>query len=71
MIKSNIRRFLGAVIVFISFLVCLLMTSCSCVQRANYCLLTEPITYSVLEDSHDTIEQVREHNAVWEALCNA
>jgi hypothetical protein len=34
------------------------------------CLAFEPITYSG-KDSKETIEQIRGHNAAWDAICGA
>jgi hypothetical protein len=35
------------------------------------CAAFEPITYSLKDDSPKTRDQVREHNAAWDALCKA
>jgi hypothetical protein len=33
------------------------------------CAAFEPITYSLKDDTPETREQVRAHNAAWDALC--
>lgn len=33
------------------------------------CLAFAPITFSASRDTAETVRQVREHNAAWDALC--
>ena len=33
------------------------------------CSAFQPITYSAIGDTAETVTQVRQHNAAWEALC--
>ncbi len=34
------------------------------------CTAFQPITYSAAADTAETVTQVRQHNAAWQALCN-
>ncbi len=36
---------------------------------SDACLVFEPITYSLANDTEETIQQIREHNAAWDSLC--
>lgn len=33
------------------------------------CIAFSPVTYSAEGDTADTVRQVREHNAAWDAVC--
>ena len=49
------------------------LAACSTIQTTvtrTECVSFAPITFSVSMDTLETIRQVREHNAAWEALCN-
>lgn len=42
----------------------------ACTQTVDtFCLNYIPITYSALNDTRDTVAQVKEANAVWSRLC--
>lgn len=52
----------------IAIVTSLLLTACSkTVDTA--CTAFQPITYSASHDAVATVTQVRQHNAVWLALC--
>ncbi|GAB4225298.1 MAG: hypothetical protein Kow0032_00800 [Methyloligellaceae bacterium] len=34
------------------------------------CLAFSPITYAAANDSPETVKQIRQHNAAWDALCD-
>lgn len=46
----------------------LALAGCQTVHIAG-CEAFRPITFSAAQDSPDTIRQVREHNAAWQAAC--
>jgi len=41
----------------------------STIGTETKCMVFRPITYSAQNDTKKTIEQVRKHNAAYEALC--
>ena len=44
-------------------------TTATTVTTDSQCLIFRPITYSAKADTKETVRQVREHNAVYGALC--
>lgn len=57
-----------------NMLAILLLTGCAASPMADdsgrvACRAFKPITYSMLRDTMDTVQQVREHNAAYQALC--
>jgi len=50
----------------------LLLAACSTTHTIvtdTSCQVLNPITYSGSKDTPETIQQIREHNAVWDSLC--
>lgn len=56
-------------------LLCALMMLIACVPTlttaTTACRAFKPITYSAAQDTPETVQAVREHNAAWDALCKA
>jgi len=52
-----------------TILAMLLLVGCTPTVVSDYCVNARPITYSASQDSQETIRQVRESNAVFQALC--
>lgn len=47
----------------------ILLVSCGTQNIDTACTAFEPIDYSALADSSETVTQVRRHNSAWLALC--
>ena len=56
----------------LAVLLCMTLTACAGTGGTGTdaaCLAFAPITFSASNDTPETIRQVREHNAAWDALC--
>lgn len=52
------------------FALLVVLTGCVCkAPTGDYCLITRTITYSGTWDTPDTVNQIRQHNAVYQELC--
>lgn len=46
------------------------LPACTKLISGDFCAIADPIEYSALFDTQETIQQIREHNAVYDELCN-
>ncbi len=53
----------------IAIVVSLVLGGCTPTVVDSSCSAFQPITYSARGDTDDTVRQVRQHNAAWQALC--
>lgn len=50
----------------------LTLTACGttpATETSSACLIFEPITYSLSNDTPETVDQIVRHNAAWDSLC--
>jgi len=57
-----------------SLLLSLMLTACATTSTIgtgskSLCLEDGPITFSVVDDTPETVQQIRLHNAAWRAVC--
>lgn len=67
--RQNVRRALAIASITLP------MQSCSTLETATVasealCISDKPITFSATKDTPETVSQVREHNAAWDAVCS-
>lgn len=53
----------------LAILAALLLAGCGQTVTDTSCTAFQPIRYSALGDTPETVTQVRQHNAAWWALC--
>lgn len=68
------RRPLRSVVIFATLTTLAILVGCktpTTVETAEpACAIFVPISYDGGADTPDTIAEVREHNAVWDSVCN-
>lgn len=66
--RLNVRRALAIASITLP------MQSCSTLETVTpsdaLCISDKPITFSAMKDTPETVKQVREHNAAWDAVCS-
>lgn len=69
---ATLRRF--ARLLMPAALFAMTLTACAAIQgtamrASGACIAFSPITFSANRDTATTVEQVRGHNAAWDAIC--